>query len=277
MEIFKAYLTGARRLSRNSVESYAYTLGRFRKWLQQQGLGIEQLTYRHLLLYIKERLQQGETRKYINQGLTVVRHYFEYLIYHGAVDYNPASTLYVRGVVRRLPHGLLDREELDRIYRSYRGGLRNKVLLGMLVFQGLTTTEIQQLEPRHVDMERKQLHVPDTCRSNGRILQLETCQLLPLHDYLTQHSHSFLFTTASGSSYLTNVITQLMEKLRRTNSAVRNAMHLRMSVISHWLRSRDVRVVQHMAGHRHVSSTQRYQQDKLRALQQEVSSFHPLG
>lgn len=275
MEQFKAHLQAEEGLSPASAACYAFALGKLHSWMRQEGLTAERLTYRHLLGYVKQRLLRGDSKRDVNQGLTAARHYFDYLIHKGITDYNPASNLHVRGQVRRLPHGLLERQELDTLYSAC-GGLQRKVLVGFLVFQGLSVAELQLLELRHVDLEQGLLHVSSTCRSNGRVLRLVEPQLAPLREYLDGHDQDVVFTTAKGGRELTNMLTALMERLRRTNPGVRNATQLRMSVISHWLRSRDVRVVQHMAGHRHVSSTGRYRLDRLHTLQRDVESFHPL-
>lgn len=277
MERFKQYLIGEKALSPASVDSYAYSMGKLRGWLTQEGLTAEGLTYRHLLSYIKQRLLRGESKRYVNHGLTAIRHYFDFLIHRGLTDYNPATNLFVRGQVRRLPHGLLERHELDALYRSCGGKLRDKVLLGLLVYQGLTLTELLLLESGHVALQYRQVHVPKSNRSNGRVLQLEECQLVPLQQYLETTGTGSMFNTSQSSSHMSNVVTALMERLRRINPAVRNASHLRMSVISCWLKKKDVRLVQHMAGHRHVSSTERYRLDRLYALQQDVETFHPLA
>lgn len=275
MERFKEHLQAEKGLSPASAACYAFALGKLLSWMSREGLTAERLTYRHLLGHVKQRLLRGDGKRDVNQGLTATRHYFEYLIHRGLTDYNPAANLHVRGQVRRLPHGLLDRRELDMLYRAT-GGLQRKVLVGLLVFQGLSVGELQLLEPSHVDLEQGLLHVSASRRSNGRVLRLEDSQLAPLHEYLDERGQGAVFTTKKGGRDLTNMLGALMERLRRTNPGVRNATQLRMSVISHWLGSRDVRVVQHMAGHRHVSSTERYRLDRLHTLQQDVESFHPL-
>jgi integrase/recombinase XerD len=254
---------------------YAFALKKLHSWMKREGLTAEVLTYRHMLGYVKQRLLRGGSKRDVNQGLTAARHYFDYLIHKGITDYNPAINLYVRGEVRRLPHGLLERQELDMLYYAT-GCLQRKVLVGLLVFQGLSVGELQILEPGHVDLEQGLLQVPATRRSNGRVLRLEETQLAPLREYLDGYVNAWLLTAPEGGRDLTNVLMLLMEKLRRTNPGVRNATQLRMSVISHWLKRKDVRVVQHMAGHRHVSSTERYRQDRMQSLQRDVESFHPL-
>ncbi|WP_162428203.1 tyrosine-type recombinase/integrase [Pontibacter pudoricolor] len=274
---FKQYLAEEKRLSPSSIKSYTYILDRFSHWITQQGVSIERVTYTDLLQYIKARRGRREEKKYINQGLTVIRHYYAFLLHKGIIDYNPAINLVVRGVIRRLPHGLLDKEKLEELYQHYSGSLQSKVVLGLLVYQGLTTCELQQLRATHINLTLGMVQVPETARSNGRTLPLEASQVLPLQQFLASCHSSYLFASYKGSGLLTNVLSWLMLQLRKLNPAVKNAGQLRMSIITHWLKDKDVRVVQYLAGHRHVSSTQRYQQDRLRALQQDIEDFHPLG
>jgi integrase/recombinase XerD len=47
-------------------------------------------------------------------------------------------------------------------------------------------------------------------------------------------------------------------------------------VITHWLKNYNLRQVQYMAGHKYVSSTERYQQNTLEDLQKEINRYHPL-
>jgi integrase/recombinase XerD len=48
-------------------------------------------------------------------------------------------------------------------------------------------------------------------------------------------------------------------------------------VITHWLKTHNLREVQYMAGNRWVSSTERYQQNNLEDLQNEINQYHPLN
>ena len=51
---------------------------------------------------------------------------------------------------------------------------------------------------------------------------------------------------------------------------------IRASVITHWLSQYNIREVQYMAGHRYISSTERYQQDDLENLHELIESLHPI-
>ena len=69
---------------------------------------------------------------------------------------------------------------------------------------------------------------------------------------------------------------KLYEQLRNINPEVRNGQQIRQSVITHWLKHHDIRKVQYMAGHKWVSSTERYQQSNLEDLQNQLEKYHPL-
>jgi integrase/recombinase XerD len=51
---------------------------------------------------------------------------------------------------------------------------------------------------------------------------------------------------------------------------------IRASVITNWLQHYNLREVQYMAGHKFVSSTERYRTDNLEDLQKELEKYHPL-
>ena len=57
---------------------------------------------------------------------------------------------------------------------------------------------------------------------------------------------------------------------------IRNAKQIRSSVITHWLKNHNLRQVQYMAGHKYVSSTERYQMNNLDKLQGQLEKYHPL-
>ncbi len=47
-------------------------------------------------------------------------------------------------------------------------------------------------------------------------------------------------------------------------------------MITQWLKQHHLRQVQYMAGHKYLSSTQRYQVSNLDELQNEVEQHHPM-
>jgi integrase/recombinase XerD len=80
-----------------------------------------------------------------------------------------------------------------------------------------------------------------------------------------------------GSDIMKNSFLHLVYALRRLNPKLINAQQIRQSVITIWLKTKDLRTTQYMAGHRYVSSTERYQVNQLDDLQDALNQFHPLA
>ncbi len=66
------------------------------------------------------------------------------------------------------------------------------------------------------------------------------------------------------------------QALRRLNTKYKNTVQLRQSVITEWLKKKELRTVQYMAGHKYVSSTERYQTSNLEDLKEALNKHHPL-
>lgn len=54
-------------------------------------------------------------------------------------------------------------------------------------------------------------------------------------------------------------------------------MQIRHSVITEWLKEKDLRTVQYMAGHKYVSSTERYLTTNLEDLKEALNKHHPFN
>jgi len=68
----------------------------------------------------------------------------------------------------------------------------------------------------------------------------------------------------------------LFTDIKKINANIKNPKQIRASVIVDWLKHYNLRQVQYMAGHRYVSSTERYQANNLENLKSQVEKFHPL-
>ena len=76
----------------------------------------------------------------------------------------------------------------------------------------------------------------------------------------------------SGIGYLLKTFRHLFPERRL------NAKTVRMSVIANMLKSgNDLRVVQVFAGHKKISTTERYRQSAIEELKKGIEKYHPLG
>jgi integrase/recombinase XerD len=147
-----------------------------------------------------------------------------------------------------------------------------------MVYQGLHSGDLGRLEVGHIRLDEGRVYVPGGARSNGRELALSITQILVLDKYLHQVRSRFgppgerLFQ-GDVSGHLAAIV----PGLQKINPSVRNALHLRASVILGWLKVHNKRQVQYMAGHRHIESTERYSLQEMDSLTDQLAKHHPFG
>jgi len=277
----------------------------FLAWAEQEQTEITEVTYNDLLTYIDDCTSKGDRKTLVNRKLSAIRKYYDYLKYTETATKNPASGLFVRDKRQTVPSNLLTPEELTAIYENYQvtdlRSHRNKVIIGLLVYQALTREEMEKLEITHVKLITGKIEIPGGKHSNGRLLQLESIQMLDLQEYIQltrpeilksqgsygtgrkpgginkEKAQNQLFISMHGSENMKNSFLHLTYALRRLNPKVINAQQIRQSVITIWLKTKNLRMVQYMAGHRYVSSTERYQVNNLEDLYNQLEKFHPLS
>ena len=160
----------------------------FLAWAEQEQTEITEVTYNDLLTYIDDCTSKGDRKTLVNRKLSAIRKYYDYLKYTETATKNPASGLFVRDKRQTVPSNLLTPEELTAIYENYQvtdlRSHRNKVIIGLLVYQALTREEMEKLEITHVKLITGKIEIPGGKHSNGRLLQLESIQMLDLQEYI---------------------------------------------------------------------------------------------
>lgn len=286
---FKQYLE-KKQLSTETIKGYLLVSNKLLEWFKEEGLKPENVRYADMLTYIRHAESEGNSKRYINEKLTVARHYFNYLTKIGKVKDNVAANLFIKGISRRLPHDLLNEEQLQDIYENCptKGvvGKRNKVILGMMVYQGLKTEEVGNIKAEDIQLKKGKIYIAGGRRSNNRILPLAAHQVLELKEYMdktlplilaiSEKETDKVFTSTGKSKRFSSVVTKLLKNVQKYAPEVTSTKQIRMSVITHWLEKFNIREVQYMAGHRYVSSTEHYQLTNLDDLQNDLNEYHPL-
>lgn len=281
---FESYLKGEN-LKEATIEQHVRQVRYFLCWLADSYLLMAEVGQPEILRYVDALWSEGRTAGQVNRALLSLRYWFAYLNKQDIVQGNPASGLQVKGSVRSIPTGLLERVELDHLYDSYTvkddRTHRNKTMLGLLVYQALTLEELETLRPEHLRLREGKISIPETNKNSRRILDLKPFQILDLQEYLLvirpriQKSER-LFTGRDNLEDLKNTLLHLCHALRRINPKVKHATQIRQSVITEWLKEKGLRQVQYMAGHRYVSSTERYLTTNLEDLREALNKHHPL-
>lgn len=266
----------------------------FKKWCKRHHTTPIEIDYKTTLKFIKHLTRKGNSKKTINHKLRGIKTYFNYLIDEAYRVNNPIENTIVKGERRIINYNLLEADELEDLYYSYETenikdsyhrltAKRSKVITGLIVYQGLNTTSLDKLKTEHLQLTKGKIYVPSTRKSNARELELKPWQVMELIEYQNEvlpvlqdridNGKDQLFPINTRFSVLTS---QIFKKLKKYNHKVENIKQVRASVITNWLGQYNLRKVQYLAGHRYISSTERYLQDDLENLHDMVNNFHPI-
>jgi integrase/recombinase XerD len=288
----------AARYAPPTIRQYRNYAGIYLAWLEVQGIAAGEVTYpvfTDFIFQLKAERSLNQCRRII----LAVRHYYKSL----GIDKNPAAGIHIRGRRRSILHEMVTYGELIGLYHSFRvlddRTARNKVMLGILIFQAVTTGELQRLEVSHLRLAEGKVYIPGQGRQNSRILPLEAAQLLDLQEYvrvirprMLAHLnarrpgrkpagihpaiHERLFFSENGREQIKDSLLHLFRAIKRRYPQITSARVIRTTVLAEWLKSKDIRIVQYMAGHRWVSSTERYNAFNLEELKDSLNRHHPL-
>lgn len=301
LEEYKNYLI-AKGYTTETTEGMVNNAVKFLAWVNEQGIEIATVNYNDITAFIKLNQSRGIKTRTTQIIIIHVKHYLNYLVDSGVLEHNPALALKLKNAKRKTVYNILSLEELETIYKNYPSELaavpngppqtlnklarkRNKVLLGLLIYQGITAEDVKNLEVKHLELREGKITIPGTKRSNERILKLEPHQIFDLYDYvngvrkeilhLTKKQSNMLFVSIGASHKLQNTLQKLMDEVKEQNKNVGNLDQIRASIITNWLKQYNKRKVQYMAGHRYVSSTEAYEANNIDVLQEDIEKFYP--
>ena len=270
---YEAYLRAKFRDETNPPK-HRRIIEKFLAWVEENAF--TQIQYPEMMEYIRylRGLRMKSLR--INAYLRAVRHFFDYLqeekspFLNAIENYNPALGIQIRDIFHQIRADYLNEDELEKLIEEYRGN--HKIMLGLLVYQGLKINEIEKLEKIHFDLKKGTVYIPKTIRSNSRTLKLEANQIYELMEHLSQTKGDKLLVSS-----LTNQGVKLCKDLRKINPKVRNPHHLRGSRIGYWIRNYDIREAQYLSGHSTISGIEIYRKVNMEDLANQVNKYHPLA
>jgi len=289
---FKKYLL-QKGYSLQTIKSFEVVVTKYLKWLKKENIEDVSASYNDIVHYI-QKLRKTVKQRTIQSETNAIKHYYNYLKELDVVKENPTLNVAIKGVKRKILYNTLNKQELERLYNDYRtiesdslAKKRNEIIVSLLVYQGLNSTELGRLTTADLKLREGKIFINGTRRSNERTLKLESHQILDFMEYQlkiradilkeTQKETDLLFTSFGRSTKFNNIISKLLPQLKKLNKKVKSVHQIRTSVIVHWLKMYNLREVQYMAGHRYVSSTESYLINDLDDLQEEIEKYHPIG
>lgn len=273
--------------SAKSIRVQNSHVNRLKIWCINQNISLEEISYNQALKFIDSERQRGILNQSIIREINSIRIYFDYLLESGTIKQNIIRRIKIRNTPKKAIAETLSPEQLESIYQSFLKlpewehktqtvkelHKRNVVLLGLLVYQGLTSGETAKLETNHINLVEGKIYIPSTRKSNARTLKLQANQILPIKSYIEEFKpNPYLSPTKKHS----DMICKIVEQAKKNHPEIIDSRQIRTSVIMNWLKTNNIRQVQYMAGHKSIRSTEQYRNHDLTDLTKQLELFHPL-
>ena len=289
IDTYISYLRDVRRVSPNTVESYARDLSVLGGFAEARGTPVEGLERRDLEAFVRSLMTQGLSPRSVARSVACVRGFYRFLALERKLEESPAADLRAPRAWPALPR-FLDLDEVDRLLAqpdvSTPRGLRDKSLVEVLYASGMRVSELVSIKPGDLRLDQGYL----TCLGKGdkeRIVPLGEQATSWVRRYiqdgrpalLRKRSSPWLFVNARDGGPLSRVgVWKVLKTYGITAGITRDiSPHvLRHSFATHLLeRGADLRAIQVMLGHADLSTTQIYTHVLEARLRAVYDKYHP--
>ena len=284
---YLGYLRDVRRMSANTVESYARDLAALAAYAEKHGLDPSALDRRDLEAFVRSLMASGLSPRSAARAVACIRGFYKFIAVEQRLESSPADDLRAPRAWAALPK-FLDLDEVDRLLAqpdvSTPRGLRDKALISVLYATGVRVTELISLKTGNLHLQEGYI----TCVGKGdkeRIVPIGQEATDWVQRYLTEarprlaaRSSPWLFVNARGGALSRVGFWKLLKEHGLKAGITRNiSPHvLRHSFATHLLdRGADLRAIQMMLGHADLSTTQIYTHVLEARLRSVYDRFHP--
>ena len=287
IDSYLTYLRDVRRMSANTLESYARDLSALAAFAEKQGRDVPALDRRDLEGFVRSLMASGLSPRSTARAVACIRGFYRFLAVEQNRETSAADDLRAPRAWASLPK-FLDLEEVDRLLAqpdvSNPRGLRDKALISVLYATGLRVSELISLKLTNLHLEEGYL----VCRGKG-----EKERIVPIgheavdwvrryladgRSHLVKRASPWLFVNARGGPLSRVGFWKLLKEygLKANITHAISPHVLRHSFATHLLdRGADLRAIQMMLGHADLSTTQIYTHVLEARLRTVYDKFHP--
>ena len=283
---FIGSLSGERNLSVHTIAAYRADLMQLYSFLRNHfetdkvyPTRIDTLTLR---LFLGELADANSRPRSIARKTTVIRSFFRYVLKKGEIEDNPAQTLTTPKIPRDLPQ-VIDEKDMVEIIQSIRHegkhAIRDKAIMELFYSTGIRLSELTRLKKESINWDDMTIRVTGK-GDRERIIPFGKPAKNALKTYLqsTGDNSPFVFVNVRGQALSGRTVQRIVKKYIGLVSEVRKqSPHvIRHSFATHLLdRGADLRAVQELLGHRHLSTTQIYTHVSVDRLRNIYQDKHP--
>jgi integrase/recombinase XerD len=290
LELFLDSIWAERGLSRNTLQSYRYDLGRLAAQQRSQGRDLLGASREDLLHFLALQLRSGRSPRSLSRYLSGFRQFYRWLLREGRIREDPTALIENPKLGRGLPKALSEKQVADLLEApqvSTPLGLRDRTMLELMYAAGLRVSELVGLELISVNLNQGVVRITGK-GGKERLVPLGEEAISWLQRYLREarpalmnrHGSPLMFVTARKNGMTRQAFWYAIRKHAQAAGISRpvSPHMLRHSFATHLLNhGADLRVVQLLLGHSDLSTTQIYTHIAREGLKQLHSKHHPRG
>jgi integrase/recombinase XerD len=288
VDAYLAYLRDVRRVSPNTVESYARDLAALASFAEARQRPADALDRRELDAFVRSLMASGLSPRSVARAVACIRGFYKFAAVEEKRDGRAADDLRAPRAWPALPK-FLSLEEVDRLLAQpdpgTPRGLRDKALIEVLYATGLRVSELLSLRTGNLHLDEGYL----TCVGKGdkeRIVPIGEEASAWVRRYISSGRPAllhrpgpWLFVNARDGGALSRVGFWKVLKEYGIKAGISRELSphvLRHSFATHLLeRGADLRAIQVMLGHADLSTTQIYTHVLEARLRAVYDRFHP--
>lgn len=288
---FKNHLKAAG-YSEKTIEGYGKGLEWFAVFLSEQGIDDLRKVSREVMAAYQEKVQ-AQPIAMESKALKIrpIKRLFEYLVERNFLLINPTEGMIETCRRNRKIGTVLTMEEMQLLLNqpnlSLKTDIRDRAILEVFYSTGIRLDELINLEVYHADLKDQILYIRKAKGRKQRVVPLGKSASKYLREYLEKIRPYYakknprerrLFINHSGLAMTPEAIRQIIRK-HRIDAGIKKSVSphtLRRTCATHLVQQgADIRYVQELLGHSHLSTTQIYTKVMPIEVKEMHDTYHP--
>lgn len=275
-----------------TIDGYGKNLDLFARYLTENNItDLKKVSRRVILDYQEKIMSEDNAMETKALKIRAVKRLFEYLVETHRLLINPTEGIVETCRKNRKIGPVLTMSEVKNLLKqpnlSLKIHIRDRAIMEVLYATAIRLDELLSLEIYHVDLKDKVLYIRKGKGKKQRVVPLGTNAVKYLREYLAKIRPYYakknpkerrLFLLHNGLAMTPESVRGILFKYRRQAGIRKSASPhtIRRSCATHLLQNgADIRYIQKLLGHRHLSTTQTYTKIMPMEIKKTHEQTHP--
>ena len=286
--LFKDYCQSVLRYSQHTILAYTKDLEGFDEFLASESFGsFIEVSPRVAKFYITSATSRYQNLT-VRRKISTLKTFYHFLLKEDLINHHPFLEVKYPKTRKKLPKFVYP-EEIEALFNSIDvssdKGKRNHLIFDMLYGTGIRVSELCEIKHRDIDFKQRTILIHGKGQKDRYVLMNETLTqrleeyfLSTRKNLMKQNDHKYMLVNMQGKPITSRGVRYIVKEVIDQSSSYLNiSPHtLRHTFASHLIsQGADLRSVQELLGHAHISSTQIYTNISKEDLKRHYLNHHP--